>query len=122
MSQDQQAQNFVLDMHGSQVNIYPSQKTGVFGFKDRFYKPYASSESVLDNVILFFQSILRPSLSATLYSVSSMSVKISDELDICGVLRLDKESNVYFMDQPLAFLKDEVGNGLEDLKTSLFLG
>lgn len=54
-----------------------------------------------------------------MYTLYKSEIEIDDEISIFGILKFDKNSNAYFMDAPIAILKNEIGNGLESLKESI---
>jgi hypothetical protein len=51
---------------------------------------------------------------SALYSVYTGSIKVNNEVSIYGLLKLDSESKLYFMDKPIAFFKNEIAKGMSD--------
>lgn len=47
-------------------------------------------------------------------------IYVGDQLSIFGILRFDQNSNLYFLEQPIAVLKDSAMETIDKLKKSLF--
>ena len=70
-------------------------------------------------MVTYFRSFLSPATWASLYTIWHTEIEINDEISILGILKIDPDSNVFFMEKPIAILKNDVGNGLESLKLAL---
>ena len=51
---------------------------------------------------------------SALYTVYTGSIQVNNEVSIYGLLKLDSESKLYFMDKPIAFFKNEIAKGISD--------
>ena len=54
------------------------------------------------------------------YSKVTRTISVSDEIDVFGVLRYDKDKQMYFLDEPVAMLS-ATNNGFNLFKKALYL-
>ena len=89
----------------------------VFGLVETCFKPHNSTGTWFSN---FVDLIFNTGLVASYYTVCSSSISVGDKVNIFGLLRLDKDSDVLFIDKPLAYFSGCLKDGIDSFKNSLW--
>ena len=91
-----------------------------YGYDFSQYQPHVDGEqSIFQKIIVYLKAVLAPSTWISFYSIWHTEIEVNDEISILGILRVDPDTNIYFMDKPIAVLKNEVSNSLSDLQWKL---
>ena len=91
-----------------------------YGYDFSQYRPHLDNEmGFFWKALLYLKTVLAPSTWISFYSVWHTEIEVNDEISILGILRIDPETGVYFMDKPFAVLKNEVSSSLSDLQWRL---
>ena len=117
-SRDIVAQNFLVKTPwtGKQVLIYPQAKTLAYGLTETCFKPH-NNQGWWANL---FDLVCNPGIVASYYTVCGSSISVGDQINVFGLLRLDEDSNILFMDKPLAYFSGRLQEGLDAFKTALW--
>ena len=75
--------------------------------------------SFFSKVVALFKCLLTESTWISMYSIWHTEINVNDEISILGILKFDADSNLYFMDKPIAVVKNDVSDGLESLQNEL---
>ena len=113
-------QNFQLEVGENNLEIFPNHKMKPYGYDFKRYWPHMDGEpSFFAKVVALFKCLITESTWISMYSIWHTEINVNDEISILGILKFDADSNLYFMDKPIAVVKNDVSDGLESLQNEL---